>query len=348
MAGFTLIELLVSMIIGSIIVVALLGLVVELTEVNQKDLSRTETQREMQAAIDYITQDLREAVFVYSGECMGNVTIGDPATVLTTPFCPGVLNHVPAALTAKNRVPVLVFWRTDPLPEEVLLKGVCAEVFKDGLLKDDEKAKVNNVPCIAGKGYNLVIYAIQKDDPNDEWKGKARLVRYQLSQYNAAGNLNDGYVDPVQSDELGNLKFLHWPYQKNKTGNLEIKQSVRPSGEGEIRVLVDFVDDFAIKPGGSPLADGRQPPACIPPPSVDKEIVPPNSATFNPDHLRGFYACVKGKSLEEKDSVAGDKQEIVVSLAGNVTGRPGFPTGNDNAARLSPLQTRVLSRGVVR
>ena len=105
--GFTLIELLVAMIIGSLIVVALLTLVVQLTETNQKDAARTQVQQDMQAAMDYVAQDLRSAVFVYNGECLEGKN--DPVFAKS---CPGIINHIPATINAKpNKVAVLAFWR---------------------------------------------------------------------------------------------------------------------------------------------------------------------------------------------------------------------------------------------
>ena len=68
--GFTLIELLVALLIGGIISSALLYGVVELLQTNQRESSRAETQREMQLALDYISSELREAVFVYDGGCL--------------------------------------------------------------------------------------------------------------------------------------------------------------------------------------------------------------------------------------------------------------------------------------
>lgn len=63
--GFTLLELLVSMIISSIVVSGLLYLVVEIMGANQRDASRSDTQRDLQMAMDYIARDVREATFVY-------------------------------------------------------------------------------------------------------------------------------------------------------------------------------------------------------------------------------------------------------------------------------------------
>ena len=106
-AGFTLIELLVAMFIGSIITSILLFLVVQLLQTSQRESARSDTQREMQMALDYIGRDLREAVYVYDGNCLASSPPSGSA-------CKGLLSYLPA--TTASNLPVLAFWRVDPLP----------------------------------------------------------------------------------------------------------------------------------------------------------------------------------------------------------------------------------------
>jgi prepilin-type N-terminal cleavage/methylation domain-containing protein len=83
--GFTLTELLVVVIISSIIVSALLGLVVQLTGTEQRESVRTETQREMQMALNYIASDLRQAVYIYEGEAHPQNAASDPSYIAYLP-----------------------------------------------------------------------------------------------------------------------------------------------------------------------------------------------------------------------------------------------------------------------
>ncbi|NEQ25006.1 MAG: type II secretion system protein, partial [Microcoleus sp. SIO2G3] len=89
--GFTLVELLVVTLIAGGIVSALMLLVVELLTADQRDASRNATQQDMQRSLDYISTELRDAIFVYSGDCLYG----------TGPACSGrppVLNYLPASL----------------------------------------------------------------------------------------------------------------------------------------------------------------------------------------------------------------------------------------------------------
>jgi prepilin-type N-terminal cleavage/methylation domain-containing protein len=367
-AGFTLLELLVAMIIGSLIVVALLTLVVQLTETNQKDAARSQVQQDMQAASDFIAQEMREAVFVYNGECLkGN---GTPTATDFSNRCPGIINHIPPEMSQNGRTPVLAFWKTKKLPDKI--SKLCGAAAPD--LNDQTKAATNplvlaGVPCLAGNSYSLVVYALDTQNPSNLWSGKARLIRYELSQFrdNAAteGDQNTGYVNPLQDPKY---KFQQWPYAFDKNNTVIDRQTValatgvpgaRNPGRpviptGDAPVLVDFVDD---KKAGETLNDG----------GVATVVPTPNCEEFGEDAAgrtnaltplaadnppRGFYACVRGGGVVPTGGAttarAGQNQDVLFVLKGNVTGQGGFfKTGEANKERISPLQTRVLVRGVV-
>ncbi|NET50384.1 MAG: prepilin-type N-terminal cleavage/methylation domain-containing protein, partial [Merismopedia sp. SIO2A8] len=63
--GFTLIELLVTALIGSIIVTGLLFLTNELLTSDRRESTKTETQRDLNLALDFMGAELREAIYVY-------------------------------------------------------------------------------------------------------------------------------------------------------------------------------------------------------------------------------------------------------------------------------------------
>ncbi|MBW4690153.1 MAG: prepilin-type N-terminal cleavage/methylation domain-containing protein [Lyngbya sp. HA4199-MV5] len=344
-AGFTLIELLVAMFIGGIITVTLLALVVQLVDVNQRDSARSETQRDMQAAMNYISQELREAVFVYDGRCLqGTATI--TAANYTTE-CPGLLSYIPPGLstasTAYTPIPVLAFWRADPLPQGLL--AACSN--NSGALDDATlPAAVQGVPCLSGRTYTLVVYTLFNDtSTSDIWPGRARLVRYQLAQFASSATsgtqTNTGYVDPLSSP---NSSFQQWPFQLTTdagggtvVANAQTSAGGRP-GDGTLgsnsAVLVDYVDDGLL--------------AVTPVCAANSNITP-----FNPNpNIRSFYACIRGKTYGAVDTEQGVNQEVQLFLAGNVQGRPGFPLRTDLPSgaiesQAFPLQTRVLTRGII-
>lgn len=344
-------ELLVSMIIGAFLVVLLLSLVVELTQTNQQDAARSQVQQDMQAAMDYITQDLREAVFVYNGECLqGN---GTPTQNTVNTTCPGVVNHIPEAMSTGGRTPVLAFWRTERLPEAI--KDLC-EAQVTSLTDTDNNNQPSNalvqagVPCISGNSYSLVVYALDTSD-SDIWQGKARIVRYKLSQFKegatSENDQNTGYINPLNSPDS---TFQQWPYGPRKSdktfANLQLEDAKNPGRPDNPAVaLVDFVDKDDTRPADAnacaEFAPSPQPPATEKDPVTIANALSPKTGA-----VQGFFACVRNGGMGAA-SGSGSNQDVLLSLVGNVTGQGGFAKEYDNEGRLSPLQTRVLVRGVV-
>jgi prepilin-type N-terminal cleavage/methylation domain-containing protein len=305
--GFTLLELLVVMLIAGGIVSGLMYVVVELTGTDQREASLNETQREMQLALNYMSAELREAVYVYTGECLAGQAANDQANP-PIPFCPGLPQYIPASLTNANSVPVLAFWKQQPIPEKVRQR--CAVESTDTL---------RGVPCLAASSYALVVYSLTINQPSDtpRWKGRARITRYALTQFNNDGNAVTGYANPAITSG-----FDTWPLDKDNNA------PARPTGNAV--TLVDFVDD-----GKGATATATNSASC----PANYSMSPPDPMlTGNLQGVRSFYACIsQGPSL-------GQNRDILLFVRGNAYGRPGIST---DAKFLPTLQTQVLSRGVL-
>lgn len=160
-AGFTLLELLIVALISGLLISGLMYLVVELLTADQRESSRTETQRDMQMALDYMSTELKEAVFVYSGACIAGVaSSGCPAA--------GLAASLPAAVST-NSTPVLAFWKQQQIPNELRIQ--CAA-----------RPQAADVPCIVGNSYSLVVYSLSTANTGT-WQGRARITRYALTQF---------------------------------------------------------------------------------------------------------------------------------------------------------------------
>lgn len=183
--GFTLIELLIAIVIGSIIIGSLLYLVVELLGVNAREERLTQAQQDTRRALDYITRDVREAVYVYS----------TPAAVASQ------LNDAPAGAT-----PVLAFWRLKPINVDALPAPCPAAP----VARRDECETLR----VRQNVYDLVIYFHRDNNDNTIWSGPRRIIRYELTNYSRLRDLTvtSGYSDPSKP---GN-SFAEW--QKG-TGN---------------------------------------------------------------------------------------------------------------------------------
>ncbi|MBO9998820.1 MAG: prepilin-type N-terminal cleavage/methylation domain-containing protein [Cyanobacteria bacterium SID2] len=330
--GFTLTELLVSIIIGGLIVTGLMSLVVELMSTETRETARTETQREMQMALDFISTDIREAVYVYDGSCSADEDVDGTGTAVSD-NCAGIFNYIPAPNDAS--VPILAFWKLEALPQAV--RNNCSATYEIG---------GSLVPCISGRMYTLVVYYLSRSNPNNLWQGKARILRYTLPRYSSSGAPVSGYADPTN-----NTNFASWPLDAE--GNNQ--QDGAPPNNRAV-VLVDFVDDRALSDIPELVDAGGASVECPAENTADarvRYVRTPSDSTlerFGFADVRNFYACVKLPEQFTVDSSSDDdagsafNQKVILFLRGNAAGKPGITTANEGF--MPAIQTQVLNRGV--
>ena len=333
-AGFTLIELLVAMVIASIITSILLFLVVQLLQTSQRESARSDTQREMQMALDYIGRDVREAVYVYDGKCLTSSAPADGTCsgLLTTGYLPGAIS------AGANNLPVLAFWRVDPLPLEIdKLCQVNAGAFsvKDKTAQDAALLPIKGIPCVSRRMYTLVVYSLNWDTGGN-WSGRARIKRYQMPQYSysakTAAETTPGWLFPASGD----VSFMTWP--RDTTGTDKRLIPTPTSDPSNTQVLVDFIDQKGLS---TSAANDAVCPAPVATAITSGYVLTPTSAkTPSADNNRGFYVCVKG--AESKGNL---NQEVSVFLQGNAAGRPGLPIDKSNVP--ISMQIRVMTRGAL-
>lgn len=212
-AGFTLVELLVAMVMAGIMVSVLLSVVINLLRTDRREFSRNQTQSEMQSAINYITSDLREAVYVYNDATK-------------------IKDYVPAFDNSYK--PVLAFWKTNSIDDELLKTlGNCSNFIAPAAQAEC------NLLLLKRSQYSLIIYLQAKNATDSIWRGQSRIVRYELPKYATIARdkieQSVGYIDPSQE----NTSFENWPIDNLSNKSL---QRERPK-QFNFPVLVDFVDN---------------------------------------------------------------------------------------------------------
>ncbi|MFM6154609.1 MAG: hormogonium polysaccharide secretion pseudopilin HpsC, partial [Sphaerospermopsis kisseleviana] len=93
--GFTLIELLVALLISFLILTPLLGLMVNILTTDREEQAKANTEEDIQTAINYITRDLQQAIYVYDADGIAAIS-----SQLRYP-------------SDSSRTPILVFWKRD-------------------------------------------------------------------------------------------------------------------------------------------------------------------------------------------------------------------------------------------
>ncbi|NEZ56435.1 prepilin-type N-terminal cleavage/methylation domain-containing protein [Leptolyngbyaceae cyanobacterium CCMR0082] len=319
-SGFTLMEVLISMIIAGIIISGLLFLVVELLQIDRREIALERVQRDMQRAIDYIADDLEEAVYVYNDVRMQEIV--DDIQILSDQMGTGVEG-------SGDAVPLLAFWRTVPLDDDVL---------PDTCTGNDDEMEICRVARTRRASYSLIVYYQQHRDDTDAdyvWKGPSVLRRYELPQYANLATFTEtpGYADPITDQATD---FENW------------EPSTTPDAVGGNSVaLVDFVEQ--ADPGGTAVdcrnlvfgLNSRLTGENDNTNDVYDYVVTPENAT----DAAGFFACIRQPNLADGDFRT--TQDVYLFLRGDVESENRFLGPASDGSRFPVLQTQVKLRGVI-
>lgn len=307
--GFTLIELLITLVVSSIVVSGLLYVVVEITSLDNRESRLDQVQLDMKRAMDYITNDLQEAVYIYD----------DPSRIA------GELASDPSFPDGTGTVPVLAFWRIDPIEDNLPTCDSTSSTFR-----------ACEVLSIRQAAYTLVVYSQLENDGNSNWPGQSRIVRYELSKYSSLANLTvrDGYRDPTNSfDE--NAPFEVW-----------IADGI-PAGSAA--VLVDFVAAPDSGLNRTPLSDAGGPCSDYGSDSSGANFynVSPNTATTTAN--TSFFSCVRNPDPDnDPDTNDRTNQDVYVFLRGAAQAASSSQRYSySEESSLPILETQVLVKGII-
>ncbi|HBL12108.1 MAG TPA: hypothetical protein DD379_12005 [Cyanobacteria bacterium UBA11162] len=264
-AGFTLIELLVAIIMAALIIAPILGLAVNLIQTDRREQAKAASEQELQAAADYITRDLQQAVYIYDQEGLyGQGGI------------PGIKSQLP---TVAGGEPVLVFWKRKLIQKSVPV---------------DATQAASSCPndCNDAFVYSLVAYYLIKDGGGNTWSNAARIGRFELQDGVRKANgeyLNeDGKVvakvgkDPgfqfVLDEDIAGETFREKVGNWKRDGNYNM--SVTP-----VEVLVDYIDQST----NSDVPQEQCPADLVPADDEPEWKSVPNVTNYQ---NYGFYSCV--------------------------------------------------------
>ncbi len=258
--GFTLIELLVSMILAVLVIGPLLAFMINILETDRREQAKSFSEQEVQQALDYITQDVAQAVYIYDADGLTKVSTSDPTTSGIKNQIPpesGGVGNCPSTATC---TPVLVFWKREFLPDIVPVKN------SSGATVGYDDTYV----------YSLVAYYLVRDN-SPTWSSAARITRFQIQ---------DGVRNPANPGSVTSPNYLSGYAPSNgfqlfdlslPGSALQEKMNRWKKGTTaynvDAMVLVDYIDQTT---GANAISA-----AC-----------PTGSSQTPPTIAGGFYACV--------------------------------------------------------
>ncbi|ERT09053.1 hypothetical protein M595_1068 [Lyngbya aestuarii BL J] len=156
-SGMSMIELLIGTIMAFLIITPLLGLVIGLLNDESREGAKATTEEEIQSALDYIKQDLSQAIYIYDN---------DGVEAITTSTRPLIPNDA-------SETPILVFWKRE---------------FKDNIVRVPGCTPENSDECMDGKFVlSLVAYYLRQDNDQtwcpDGISCPARITRFEMNAH---------------------------------------------------------------------------------------------------------------------------------------------------------------------
>jgi type II secretory pathway pseudopilin PulG len=242
--GFTLIELLVAVVLAFLVIAPLLGFMVNIMQTDRNEQAKANSEQEIQEALDYISRDLQQAVYIYDQDALTT-----PHADLPNPS--GIKDQIPPTSGAidgcpddTSCVPVLAFWKLENMQRVVPIDAtICLNA------SDEDRQK----KCNDAKVYSLVVYYRIQDDPcTAPWSCAARIGRFEINDGvrgtdgdNRNTPQDESYVDEGD-DTIGRDKGFA-PFKLDEQGTLDEKMKAWEKKTGEdytkpVQILVDYID----------------------------------------------------------------------------------------------------------
>jgi type II secretory pathway pseudopilin PulG len=251
--GFTLVELLIGLVMAFLVLTPLFGLMISIMNTDEKEQAKTTSEQELQTAIDFITRDLQQAVYIYDSQGVTN-------NYNTIAANSGIKDSLP---TVAGGVPILVFWKQEVVSNVIPTTG------------PNDDASV----------YSLVAYYLI-NSPSTIWSNTARIARWQIKDGVRSPSDTSGVTcNPSYNTSIRFVDANNCPSPGFKPFDLVMNQWQRSGSFTNVpQVLVDFIDQTPINPTNVPNIT----PSCAQDDNQPGVTITPISSTT----MTSFYACV--------------------------------------------------------
>lgn len=270
--GFTLIELLVALVLAFLVLTPLLGFMFDILNTDHKEQAKASSEQEIQTAVDYIANDLQQAVYIYDQTALTK-------TSNTVPASSGIQDQIPpvkpagVCTSSSTCQPILVFWKRKFLSGAITLSSSTTTSTTDDAFV-----------------YSLVAYYLIKDG-NANWSNAARIARFEISDGVLAASgtasttctgYSDTYIDANHCPDAGFQRFnLNLVGATGLTNQMNSWTTASAAYTQQPVVLIDFIDQTSIP---TDTTDPKYP--TCPTPTAS------STPTLSKGSFMGFYACI--------------------------------------------------------
>jgi prepilin-type N-terminal cleavage/methylation domain-containing protein len=186
--GFTLIELLVALILAVMIITPLMGFMLNILQTDQQEQAKTNTEQEVQSALDFIKSDLQQASYIYDADGIKAIQASLIGYSVTD-----------------NQVPVLVFWKRQHKSKGLEIKS--KDASGNSILIKDDSFKISLV----------AYYIIKGNDPDKKWSKAIRIGRLQIEEGDPGFKLYDLTGSGTLKEKMNKWKSTPNEYKDKRT-----------------------------------------------------------------------------------------------------------------------------------
>jgi type II secretory pathway pseudopilin PulG len=269
--GMTLIELLIGMVMAFLIITPMLAFVVDMLNTDRREQVKANTEQDIQAAVDFIAQDLSQAIHIYDSTGITAINGQLPSVTRGTP--------------------ILVFWKRQLQRNAIPVTPVAPD---NPAPRDCNPNPTPGVPaandCNDTYVLSLVAY-YQVDEPNATWCPQdggpcpVRIVRYHIRDglKDPKALANNPYYTAVNTGQAISPGFDPQFDISRPTRNV-----ARPGVAWDFDVLVNYIDHSGPGPAGTECRAALGNPRTTD--SSNSEI--PETTLKITTATNSFYACV--------------------------------------------------------
>ncbi|MFS8797298.1 PddD domain-containing protein, partial [Synechococcus sp. R70.1] len=194
---------------------------------DREETGRTQVQAELTQAMQFIQQDLAEALYIYNNAEQPN---GDETPdLIERLYTPGWIRRPDGA------IPVVAFWRLNPIPRDCYQGPPTLQQIREGRVTLKERptgiseADWDNIRNRRNI-YTLVVYYLRRNynnagnpDGSTPWEGNARIARFELQPFDDECTQRSRFF--VEDPDPFREGFLVWPSEQARARQTPIATS---------------------------------------------------------------------------------------------------------------------------
>jgi len=324
--GMTLVELLVGSIMAFLIITPMLAFVVDMLNTDRREQVKSNTEQDIQAAVDFIAQDLSQAIHIYDD----NTTTGIPE-LIEEGFIP----------TGPDRTPILVFWKRQIIRSAI---PVHDSVTEPGACPDPTAGQ----PKLCNDSYVLSLVAYyQVRDNVSIWcqpsgtSCPTRIERYQVKaglenqKSLTTGQLYTSFRPDQTKDRAYNAGTPPIPPFDITRPELNVTTGAPDFGPPD--VLVNYIDHTPKQLSGTECTIALGNPTVTSGGGVPTQIEEDTLIVTDPIAINSFYACVDTARNIARVTIRGNSLRRLQNS--------DVASSSDNSAFFPTASVQVQGRG---